>query len=68
MKLKPCAKCGNLAYDFSGKTIEAQEAEIKRLKTALANISGRGGYMPTTDYKKETELMRKIAQAALKGE
>lgn len=74
MKDNPFFKIGALMGETNNKnialqaTIEAQEAEIKRLKTALANISGRGGYMPTTDYKKETELMRKIAQAALKGE
>lgn len=57
----------NLILDLD-TTITQQADRIKELEEALRNISGRGGYMPTTDYRQEVKIMQRIAQAILKKE
>ena len=44
---------------------EALKAENERLREALSNICGRGGYTPATDYKREVKLMQGIAKWVL---
>ena len=43
---------------------QTQQALDKAVE-ALGEICGRGGYMPTTDFREQTRIMQRIAKAAL---
>lgn len=60
-----CCNMIMAGYDGGIRQLTITQQKLVVAVEALGEICGRGGYMPTTDFREQTRIMQRIAKAAL---